>query len=691
MASRYGGITGSKRISDDFQNINTAFENVQADVDDRKNETDKVKSDLEAHKTSTSAHKAENITYTGQAPGSDVKEAIDKVNGRISEIVAQSGNDNTEIVDSRGGFPILGDRLNAFKSVTGSVPDEYINLVTGLGTENEDWTQALQAMIDDGRLHKLPVGRYRVTDELIIKNRSNLVGSGNTWSGSSLDTVIVYDGTVDPNKAVVRASHSAIGIEPPSSLINIVLKNLVLDGNGKAGYGLYSGYVTDDSVIENITAINTTQHGIRIEKGWFASYRNIVAKDNYGCGITIGSGFDGWTSNSKQVNSVYFSNLRAHNNGRDQTFDINTNKEWGYGIGLYNGYNVKLRGVTTEQNDGAGLIFKNEYVNCGVDGIYCEGNDRRGTGNKAWAIIYIGISTGKAHFLRDVYLWGEHAHTRPQSIWLTGQKPLLLEIDNVAHGKLKADWDNYNLNTQYFGLFGYIEGHMPRNLTNIYNFTTLYVRNNGDDNNDGRSASTAYSTLAKAVEMAKFVPSITTLDCTGAIITETTLDFSSITKAITITGGTTATVTNTTNNRGLEILNARYGVTVKDFSSISRLISTNSNVQVENCTLALSDNGAWGVLSTRNSDVRVSGTTFSKGTANHGLMTGLDLLNSRVAMESSVINSGFSGNRYILLRDGSTLLCDIWLTAFDTSTIEDAGFMMGGNKMKNKAGAITFS
>lgn|GEM_PF-6730322 len=69
--------------------------------------------ELTGHISSKTAHKAEDITYTGQVPGEDVKEAIDNVNGRISEIVAQAGNDNTEIVDSRGGYPVLGDRLNA--------------------------------------------------------------------------------------------------------------------------------------------------------------------------------------------------------------------------------------------------------------------------------------------------------------------------------------------------------------------------------------------------------------------------------------------------------------------------------------------------------------------------------------------------------------------------------------------------
>lgn len=80
MVSRYGGITGSKRISEDFHNINTAFENVQTEMD------------------------------------SNIR-SINDLDNRIDNIVAQSGNDNTEIVDARGSFPVLGDRLNANDSL----------------------------------------------------------------------------------------------------------------------------------------------------------------------------------------------------------------------------------------------------------------------------------------------------------------------------------------------------------------------------------------------------------------------------------------------------------------------------------------------------------------------------------------------------------------------------------------------
>lgn len=92
-------IVSNPKINQNFQNLNKeAVENA---------------SNLEAHKNSTTAHAAQNITYSGKAVGNNVKDAIDNTSDRISEIVAQSGDDNTEIVDARGGYQVLGDRLNS--------------------------------------------------------------------------------------------------------------------------------------------------------------------------------------------------------------------------------------------------------------------------------------------------------------------------------------------------------------------------------------------------------------------------------------------------------------------------------------------------------------------------------------------------------------------------------------------------
>lgn len=68
--------------------------------------------DIKSHKSSAQAHNASTITYEGDVPAANVQEAINKTDRRISSIVAQAGDSNTEIVDARGGAQVLGDRLN---------------------------------------------------------------------------------------------------------------------------------------------------------------------------------------------------------------------------------------------------------------------------------------------------------------------------------------------------------------------------------------------------------------------------------------------------------------------------------------------------------------------------------------------------------------------------------------------------
>ncbi|MGI2294183.1 hypothetical protein [Paenibacillus sp. GXUN7292] len=71
-----------------------------------------------AHAGSTSAHPAQHITYSGAVAGAkNVKDALDRQNQRIDNIVASSGSDNSEIVDARIGadgiaHPVLKDRLD---------------------------------------------------------------------------------------------------------------------------------------------------------------------------------------------------------------------------------------------------------------------------------------------------------------------------------------------------------------------------------------------------------------------------------------------------------------------------------------------------------------------------------------------------------------------------------------------------
>lgn len=108
---------------------------------------------INGHIQSNTAHAAEHITYTGDAPGNNAKQAINNTYNRISEIVAQAGDDNTEIVDARGGYTVLGDRLNATDAQLADITQDingwriYNNLSQlGISTGTETMTMICAAM-----------------------------------------------------------------------------------------------------------------------------------------------------------------------------------------------------------------------------------------------------------------------------------------------------------------------------------------------------------------------------------------------------------------------------------------------------------------------------------------------------------------------------------------------------------------
>lgn len=103
-----GQLVGQDAVSKDY---------VDGLIDQVEQKADKAQSDISNHVNSTEAHISQNITYSGSVAGaSNVKQGLDNLNGRVDNIVAQAGNDNTEIVDARGEHSVLGGRLDEIDS-----------------------------------------------------------------------------------------------------------------------------------------------------------------------------------------------------------------------------------------------------------------------------------------------------------------------------------------------------------------------------------------------------------------------------------------------------------------------------------------------------------------------------------------------------------------------------------------------
>lgn len=118
-----------------YPKVNRNFQKLNSEVGANKTDADNK---LEAHKNSTSAHAAQNITYSGKAVGNNAKDAIDYTNERIDNLIITGGDSSPEVADARGGYTVLGDRLNASDAHLAdlmSMKNDYDSFKPGIETE----------------------------------------------------------------------------------------------------------------------------------------------------------------------------------------------------------------------------------------------------------------------------------------------------------------------------------------------------------------------------------------------------------------------------------------------------------------------------------------------------------------------------------------------------------------------------
>ncbi|MDN4069927.1 glycosyl hydrolase family 28-related protein [Paenibacillus vini] len=200
--SRYGGVTGTAHINEDFENINKAFNNVAA-------ENDANKAVVDNHLTSNSAHTAAQITYGGGS----VKDELDSQSDRIDNIVSQSGDDITEIVDARqpqsgSAYPTLKARLDSeHGDITAQLADLVLN-VKSFGAKGDGETDDTQAFKDaltaaglvGGKVYAPPsLKGYLINGNNIkLPPGTSLIGGGSgyngVWEPLSKGTVLLITG-----------------------------------------------------------------------------------------------------------------------------------------------------------------------------------------------------------------------------------------------------------------------------------------------------------------------------------------------------------------------------------------------------------------------------------------------------------------------------------------------------------------
>ncbi|MEO6172051.1 MAG: glycosyl hydrolase family 28-related protein, partial [Arenimonas sp.] len=326
-----------------------------------------------------------------------------------------------------------------------------------------DDTAAIQKAMDKGVPIFFPPGKYKITQEIVLKNGSKIIGSGSWGAAGGVpdknhDTWLFYDGPLTKN-SVVRASKAAVGIEPLDPATRDLrvagITNVLIDGNDKAAYCLYMVRAGIGSEFRYISLKNCNEHGLWASDLWVMTLSDIRAVNCRRNGITIGADTFNWKHTA--INAVTMINLSAIHNGKTKEKTEKVNGAENYGIGLFLGRSNIVINPTSEHNGGVGIYLSPTSGPNHILGGYTEENSKNST--EKIGLWFQGNPSGGSIFntIEDVLV-------RTEGIRIAGTAPAptmpegMLRLKNVFLAtELNADWGDYqieNMSTKRMKLRG---------------------------------------------------------------------------------------------------------------------------------------------------------------------------------------------------------------------------------------------
>src|SRR5690625_2322481 len=258
------------------------------------------------------------------------------------------------------------------------INNEFIDRIPNLRTlgaaldgETDDYDVAMWAINKYGVV-MLPAGAVLATSETLqLKQGQGVVGAIPNTRGFGKTARIKYIGEKDNHKAVVIIGKNNVDAEPIHDATDIVFQNVLVDANEKAGHGVYGTYLTNETQINNVVAMNTLEYGMYFAKAWYASLRNLIALNNRGQGLAFGMPLEyldgtevNWESpNNLEMNNVFIEYVRSgssgtyfseeHPNIYNPALPQIRRKGYGIGAGIGNGFGMK--NFLSEGSGGANL------------------------------------------------------------------------------------------------------------------------------------------------------------------------------------------------------------------------------------------------------------------------------------------------------------------------------------------------
>ena len=380
--------------------------------------------------------------------------------------VVNLGNDvtnlNDEIITTQNGVETLSSQLKKTeqnltqRGVNILTPPEPFNAVVGDGVTDD--TSALNELIQNFDNLIVPLGiTIRVTDTIHLANRrKSLTGiATNSSSGDNLARIL-YDGELDRKKTVVLLGQNDVSALPTIDSSGIMLKNISIDGNNKTGFGVYGTFLTNETTVDGVITENTLEYGQYYARSWYANFKNLTSRNNWGKGIAFGMPLEfqdgekvNWGISSPiEMNNTPIYNIRAHNNGRyysetnqnvfNPTDTTHRRQGYGIGFGVGNGFNADT--FTSENNGGVNLyVYTDSQPIKHLKGGYLEKPMMHSSfteNTKTNMIIEHLSSTGGAYTIENVFMGYDSG-----GIHFTGNKNRKVWLKNVHQPRFLSSLD----------------------------------------------------------------------------------------------------------------------------------------------------------------------------------------------------------------------------------------------------------
>ena len=189
---------------------------------------------------------------------------------------------------------IFGDSLNVNNNW--NIDYAYPEWFGAKKNADSDSYQAITKAFSMNKHVKLGVGTYYIGHPILLDSQYKLEGE--------------FDKTVITTIADIDSIISAINLT--NAVSYGFVRNIKIDGNNKANYGIKCNYVSNGTIIENITIQNCVEAGLYISKSWYAVFRNIRSWGNK-YGLYLDNNLDE-EAGRDAINGVQFSSCWFNHN-----------------------------------------------------------------------------------------------------------------------------------------------------------------------------------------------------------------------------------------------------------------------------------------------------------------------------------------------------------------------------------------